>query len=436
MMNKMRRMASVEEGQAIVLVAIIFMALLFSVGLAIDAGQLYSAKRTIQEAADSAAFAGAVVLYEGGNSGQALAAAIADATRNGFTDGVNNTQVTVRNPPTSGAYSCAVIGGGECQKYVQVTITRQVVTSLVPAEAAFNPVTARGVGGASPTNSAWALMAVDPFCDRDALYNSNTLIVHGGSVLSNSCNSTKSADNNGGTVFLETGFSTNTVGGATGTWPNQSTIPLQPDPFAGVVRPPAVDTLGNPLPTYTSQCPPAINLPGIYTDTFSSNCEYVFAPGTYIFKGGGLSLAGSRGAACTGSACSTPTADGGVFFFFSTTNYPNSGGTCPTNPVKITGNSSSTLSPITDPTSKYKGMLIWIDSACGTNSSALLGGSGSITTTGSIYVPKGDIKLGGNGSVTVSQAISYTVTVSGNGGVNVNYDPGVTYQGFYPSLVD
>ena len=72
------------------------MALLFAVGLAIDAGQLYSAKRTIQEAADSAAFAGAVVLYQGGTSGQAIQAAKDDATRNGFTHNVANTTVSRR----------------------------------------------------------------------------------------------------------------------------------------------------------------------------------------------------------------------------------------------------------------------------------------------------------------------------------------------------
>ena len=235
---------------------------------------------------------------------------------------------------------------------------------------------------------------------------------------------------------MDAGFETDVVGGSSGTWPGLHTgYRLQPDPFAGVTRPPVVDALGNPLPTYSPQCPPAVNLPGIYTGSFSSNCGYVFAPGTYIFKGGNLNLAGSQGAVCSGVACSPSTADGGVFFFFSTSNYPAAGGSCVTNPVKITGNSSSTLSPITDPTSPYKGMLIWVDSACGTNSGVLLGGTGSISTTGSIYVPKGTVQLGGNGSVTISQAVSYQVAVNGNGGVNVNYDPGVTYQGFYPSLV-
>ena len=92
-----------QGGQAIVLIAIMFMALLFAVGLSIDAGQLFAAKRTMQEAADAGAFAAAVVIYEGGSTAQATAAAIADVTKNGFTDGVANTTVTVNAPPTSGA---------------------------------------------------------------------------------------------------------------------------------------------------------------------------------------------------------------------------------------------------------------------------------------------------------------------------------------------
>src|SRR2546428_4260565 len=103
-----------EEGQALVLFAIVTLALLFAVGLAIDAGQLFAAKRTEQEAADAAAFAGAVVIYQHGTTSEAVAAAIADATKNGFTDGVNSTSVTVNgcavaagcvSAPTSGAYA-------------------------------------------------------------------------------------------------------------------------------------------------------------------------------------------------------------------------------------------------------------------------------------------------------------------------------------------
>jgi Flp pilus assembly protein TadG len=436
-MSTLRRFLTRDaHGQAIVLVALVFMVLLFAVGLAVDAGQLYSAKRTQQEAADSAAFAGAVVLYQGGTAAQARAAAITDATRNGFTDGVNQTSVTVNYPPTSGIYSCTV-NPSNCTKYVEVTIIKQVITSLVPAEAAFNPVRARGVAGAEPTNSGWALMAVDPNCDQNAIYvGSNTILgVHNGSIMDDSCHGARAANNSGGTVNMDAGFETDVVGGVEGTWPYVTPHGLEPDPFAGTARPSVVDALGNPLPSYSPQCAPSVNLPGIYTGSFSNNCTYVFAPGVYIFKGGSINWTGNAGG-CTGSLCSPATADGGVFFFFSTSTYPNSGGSCPTNPVKIAGGSQTTLAPISDPTSPYRGMLIWIDSACGTSSSALLGGNGAINTTGSIYVPKGIVNLGGNGSTNVSQVVANQLNISGNGGVTVTYDRAVTFQGFYPSLVE
>src|SRR5439155_1542038 len=98
-----------EGGQAVVLIAITFLALIMAVGLAIDAGQLYVARRTMQEAADAAAYAGAVVRYQGGSVVQARSAAMDDATRNGYTcqliscgalsDTPNGFSVVVEAPP-------------------------------------------------------------------------------------------------------------------------------------------------------------------------------------------------------------------------------------------------------------------------------------------------------------------------------------------------
>jgi len=52
-----------EGGQANVLLVIVLLGMIMMVGLAIDAGQLFVARRHMQEAADAAAFAGAVSLY-------------------------------------------------------------------------------------------------------------------------------------------------------------------------------------------------------------------------------------------------------------------------------------------------------------------------------------------------------------------------------------
>ena len=96
-----------EGGQAIVLVAIFMLGMLFAVGLAIDTGQLFNGRRTAQEAADAAAFAGAVVLYQHGSAEQASSAATADATLNGYSTDVptSGTTVTVarRRPPARSA---------------------------------------------------------------------------------------------------------------------------------------------------------------------------------------------------------------------------------------------------------------------------------------------------------------------------------------------
>ena len=70
--------------------------------LAVDVGMLWTERRQMQTAVDAAAVAGAVALRDGDNVQTAAAEA---ATLNSFTNGQNNTTVTVNNPPLSGAYA-------------------------------------------------------------------------------------------------------------------------------------------------------------------------------------------------------------------------------------------------------------------------------------------------------------------------------------------
>ncbi len=64
-----------QSGQAIVLVALTMLGMLMAVGLAIDAGHLYSTRRTMQEAVDAGAYGGAVVLSQQGSQAAARTAA-------------------------------------------------------------------------------------------------------------------------------------------------------------------------------------------------------------------------------------------------------------------------------------------------------------------------------------------------------------------------
>src|SRR5579864_5468707 len=101
-------------GQAIPILAAAMALILGLCGLAVDVGLLYTARRTMQTAADAAAIAGATALRDAQTASSAARAA---ATLNGFTDGSNNVSVAVNNPPSSGTYS------GNAS-YVEVVVTQ------------------------------------------------------------------------------------------------------------------------------------------------------------------------------------------------------------------------------------------------------------------------------------------------------------------------
>lgn len=480
-----------EGGQAVVLVAITMLGMLFAVGLAIDAGQLFNGRRTAQEAADSAAFAGATVLYQQGSSSSATSAATSDATLNGYSTNVptSGTTVTVSLPPTAGSFS----SNSDC---VQVVITTPIRTSLVPQQAGFTTVTARGTACSLQQSSPYAIMSTDQNCDSGtiSLQSNGLLAVHNGSIQVNSCSASAAQDS--GTVSLDTGYNTDVAGGATGSWPNLRTgRPVQADPFAGAPKPST-----NGLTVYGSPaCGPTVNQPGVYTGSAGGNCDYQFAPGTYIFKGSAFDMAGNS-SACTGDpvnttsttvvtagertvtpaamsgisvaklltvgtgstreaispisvtattftakfaqahsgtwaitgGCAASTGDGGTFFFFTTSTYPSTGGSCTS--IKLTGNNETKLSAPDSGT--YKGMLFWVDSNCGSSTGITVGGNGAIETTGSIYLPAGTLSGNGNNAiVNASQIVAYKVNTQ-NADFTMNYEKANAYEGRIPALVE
>lgn len=442
----MRTLHGDEGGQAIVLIGIVLLGMITAVGLAMDAGQLYNGRRTAQEAADAGAFAGAVVLFQQGTVTQATSAATSDANLNGYcqaTSGLcssdaptSGTTVTVSSPPSSGAYA----GNALC---VQVVISTPVKTSLVPQQSTFSTVTARGTACSITFSSGYAMMALDQNCDSGTIkvQNNGSIIVHNGSIEINSCSST--AGSNTGTVTLDAGYETDVVGNASGFPNTHSGYAVQADPFAGTPKPSTSGLTGTC--TQSSPCTPTcttssgtINQPGVYTGSAGSNCEYDFAPGTYIFEGGSLDLQGTTNAsACTGTTCTWPTTAGGVFFFFTMTSYPATGGYC--SDVVLNGKANTTLSAPTSGT--YKGMLMWIDNNCTNNAGGQvtgmsIGGNGAISATGSIYVPSGTVSGNGNNSVVaVTQIIANQVNTQ-NADFTMSYSAAATFQGQHPALAE
>ncbi len=430
-----------EEGQTIVLVAIMFTAMLFIVGLAIDSGQLFVAKRTMQEAADSGAFSGAVVLYQRGTAAQAITAAINDTTKNGFTDGVNNTTVTVNAPPTSGPYA-----GESPVRHVEVVIVRQVQTTLVPAEAAFNPVRARGVAGAEPLNSGYALISLDTACTSGALAVQANVNLHltGGGIMVNSCSTTAVT---GVTATQDITISPATqgidiAGAATGsTFPPGITVNTgvrqQPDPFAGTPKPTNLKSYDgiNNLPTDPPLIAGTTTAPeGIYTANLSG---VALCHGIYILKGGGLGgdITQDTNPAHLDPNTNTP-CDGRTFIFNTMTNFPSPGGTC--TKIGVNGAHPITIRPMnTIPATgnqAYVNFQIYQDPAC--TVAMDIGGNQTLDAGGTIYVPNAALIMEGNPStIDNGQFVAKTLTVQ-NGNLNINYSSGATAQPILPRLAE
>jgi Flp pilus assembly protein TadG len=434
-MNSLRRFLGRdgEEGQAVVMFAIIMLALLFAVGLAIDAGQLYTAKRTEQEAADAAAFAGAVVIYQNGlicNAAcetAAVAAAVSDATKNGYTNGVASTVVTVNLPPASGAY----VGN---RKHVEVIITRQVQTSLVPAQAAFNPVRARGVAGSEELNNDYAIMALDRSNNDNAFWTgpNGDLHLNGGGILVNSSNSSaaRNEESNAARFTIQSPHSLDVTGGATGSWGSIG-IPVNaghiqlPDPFAGMVTPPTTGALWGcatcSAPVWNSMPADGILRPGIHTYEIGgpSNTQLTMLPGIYILRAG-IDTSGQDGV--TGV---------GVLMFNTYSNYPAAPGANPTcGSIELTGQADFDLTAMT--TGTWKNMLVYQDAYCANEMK--IGGNGSFQGTGSVYLPTGHFRFdGNNATLTGSQLVANTVEIE-NGNITIDFNPTTTAQPILPRL--
>ncbi|MBU6422499.1 MAG: hypothetical protein KGQ88_00520 [Chloroflexi bacterium] len=417
-----------DGGQAIVLVAITILGMLMAVGLAIDSGQLYNGRRTAQEAADSAAFAGATVLYQKGcpwstctsaSVTVATAAAASDAELNGFcqaTSGLcasdtpaSGTTVTITSPITSTSY-------GDPSLCVQVVISTPVKTTLVPQAQALTTVRATAIACAAAFNASYAMMSTDSGCDSKALVEQSqgTLTIDNGNLQIDSCST--SAGYAQGKVRLDSGYSAYIVGGAS-PWPDVSpgttvtnTGNVQADPFAGTPPPPMA------LLTAQSCGGPALQ-PGIY-DCRVGNGTYTMAPGTYVFEGhnNGISLSG--GSSLTGT---------GVLIYLTT---PDTAADCAT--FSMSGNSSVELTgPISGP---YKGLLMYQDPRC--TGTIQVGGNGAIgSLSGSIYAPAGTVAANGNpSSFTMTQVIAFQESVQ-NGNFTIDYSSGAAYVGYLPALM-
>ena len=157
-MSKLFARFNRENGQVLMIGALLATALLGFVGLIVDGGQLFAQRRQAQNGADEAALAAAVELRYGGSTEDAIAAAFENAAANGFDNASGNT-VTVNIPPLAGEH----IGDAN---YAEVIVEEEASTYFIQVLTSSDGVQGRGVAGGA--NAPDYAIYVGPSCGGDA----------------------------------------------------------------------------------------------------------------------------------------------------------------------------------------------------------------------------------------------------------------------------
>ncbi|HUI41300.1 MAG TPA: pilus assembly protein TadG-related protein [Terriglobia bacterium] len=424
-----------EEGQTLLLVAFSMIVLLGFMGLAVDVGYLRYVDRHMRSAADAAALSGANELLYSNNTGGVAGAAKADAAKDGFTDGVNGTTVTISSPPADGLHSCAN-DAANCNQYVEAILSQTQPTFFMKV---FNvttaTVSARAVAWGAAANPKGCVYALDDSAANSLVVkgNSTELTVPTGNIMVNSSSSTGYTNSNSACV---TANSIGVVGSAS-TWNGDCTAPKYglvavSDPLA-YLQPPSVGSCPANPPSVPSGCnpyqpknglvctatPPTALLPGTYCGgiTVNSPAKVTLAAGTYVLNGGGLTV--KSGANIVGN---------GVTFY----NTGVSTGDMQYAVISVTGGSTTSL---TAPTSgSLAGVLFFQDpnipsnftGASTTHKNTIAGVAGTVFT-GALYFPNTPLTLSGGTSsnpfTLTAAVVADTVTVANGSHVTVQSLP-------------
>src|SRR5215510_3606611 len=185
----MKRKQFSQRGQAIILIALAAIGIVAVVGLAIDGSAKFSDRRHAQNAADTAALAGAYALANGDPDWELEA--LNRALENGYDDNPLD-EVEVYNPPDTGIYSDCTDLHFDCNDYVQVLINSDVDTTfsrVIGITQTHNHVEA--VANVIAENNSFnfggnAVVALRPDgCALTALGGSN-VVINGGGLYTNS----------------------------------------------------------------------------------------------------------------------------------------------------------------------------------------------------------------------------------------------------------
>lgn len=400
-----------RRGTVAVIVAVSLVAILGVVAISVDGGSMLTEKRQSQTVADAAALAAASDLFENywynsgdDPSGSASASALAIAAANGYkNDGINSV-VSVKIPPETGFYK------GK-RGYVEVIVEYKFKRGFSAVFGSDDiPIRSRAVAIGMPVAADVGILVLDP-SKRSALntQGSAVSIVKGTPVIVNSKHSEGTVVGGGGMIeadkFVLSGDWT-TPGGGQLIGPVFKDRPPTEDPLKDI-PPPDPNKLATQSKKKIQYSSGDHYLqPGIYKGgiNVSGTGNLTLEPGVYYMDGGGFQFTGQG-----------KLVGKNVMIY----NQPRPG---QADGISVTGQGSMILSgPTSGP---YQG-LTFFQNRTSNVTGEVAGTGGETSITGTFYFPGALLKINGNGGVANvgSQYISRELTLGGNGGINVDWDP-------------
>jgi hypothetical protein len=417
-----------DSGQVLVAVALLSVVLVGFLGVALDGGYMYLLRRRAQTAADAGAYAGTLEIWQNRLT-NITAAARTDSGINGYTHGTGGTVVDVYNPPISGPWT------GNA-KFVEVVITQPYDPFFMQVLGfGSSPVRARAVGGVVGVGMG-CIHALDP-------HGGASLMVTGGATVNaTDCGVIVNSDDpraihntgggciNAGSVDVTGGVHT---GSCISPTPNTG-APPQPDPLAGLPRPPITGcdyTNWSHNSGSITLTPPAGGTLTFCGGMSISGGTVNFGPGLYILNGGGMSVSSTAQVTGTGVTFYNTQAQAGEPWGGNYGNY------------NFTGQTWGYLKAPTNPLDPWSGLLMIQDPTLPTSvvqsgGDSFFAGGSDMVLEGIIYMPDSLITWsGGSNSATYSSVIAYNIKFTGNSTFNSDWSAfGSGGPLFKPKLVE
>jgi Flp pilus assembly protein TadG len=412
--NILRDVLTNRRGDIIILFALMLPILVGMVGLGVEVGSWYFAKRNLQSAADAAAVAALFEVRSGSSDALIEEKAKEEATANGWDETAGDTLVS-SSPPLTGAFE------GDTQA-VEVTVTKPInllFASLFLGETV--TANARAVARLQKSSEA-CILALNTTASAAINVSGNVDVTLNGCSIAANSNSSEAIDGNG-SVELTTDCAT-TVGGTDLVEP-QLTLTTCTAPVTGAlpIDDPYEDTPEPDVPAdcdedgFTNTTGDVTVSPGRFCNGFGANGGTVtMNHGLYIIDQGNFNVNGNATLQLTSD--SADDGNPGVTIIL----LDSSGGDDPARVNNINGGAIVNLTARAE--GVYAGLLFYQVKSAETTDTNTFNGGPNISLEGAIYIPKEAVQTGGNSALTGGciHIVASTVSFQGDANFSNNCD--------------